>query len=276
MDQVGVLVGQSSNYVMPGQEITVTAGVGAYSSAAKPSINIGGSSVAVTNGQGSYKTIANGGGEHSIPVSVTFMDENGKPQTKTETVKYVVGTPGGAAVMLDKMNVFYIGVDNPVTIGSPTGWDKTSVSMSGGSISGNGSARTVRVSSIGNATISVIADGKPSQFQFRCKRIPDPVFKVGSGKGRMAVVEFKGQQFCRADLLGFDFDLRYTVVSATVYFGGAGFPSVAIGNINSNSLGSVSALMQRCMPGTSVAFTNIKVSGPDGTRSIDDASIQLY
>lgn len=55
MHQVGVLVGQSSNYLMPWQELTVTAGVGAYSSAAKPSISIGGSSVAVTAGQGSYK-----------------------------------------------------------------------------------------------------------------------------------------------------------------------------------------------------------------------------
>lgn len=276
MDQVGVLVGQSSSYVMPGQEITVTAGVGAYSSAAKPSINIGGSSVAVANGQGSYKVTANGGGEHSIPVSVTFTDENGKPQTKTETVKYTVGTPGGAAVMLDKMNVFYIGVDNPVTIGSSTGWEKTSVSMSGGSISGSNDKRTVRVSSIGNATISVTADGKSSQFQFRCKRIPDPVFKVGSGKARVPAVEFKNQQFCRADLLNFDFDLRYTVVSATVYFGGAGFPNPAIGNITGGSLAAVSALMARCGPGSNIAFTNIKVQGPDGVRSIDEAAIALY
>jgi gliding motility-associated protein GldM len=276
MDQVGVLVGQSSNYVMPGQEITVTAGVGAYSSAAKPSINIGGSSVAVTNGQGSYKTTANGGGEHSIPVSVTFIDENGKPQTKTETVKYTVGTPGGAAVMLDKMNVFYIGVDNPVTIGSSTGWEKTQVSMSGGSINGSNDKRTVRVSSIGNATITVTADGKSSSFPFRCKRIPDPVFKVGSGKARVPAVEFKNQQYCRADLLNFDFDLRYTVVSATVYFGGAGFPNPAIGNITGGSLAGVAALMARCGPGTNIAFTNIKVQGPDGVRSIDEAAIALY
>lgn len=80
------------------------------------------------------------------------------------------------------MNVFYIGVDNPVTIGSPTGWDKTNVSMSGGTISGQGSKRTVRVSAIGAASINVVADGKPSKFDFRVKRIPDPIFKVGSVK----------------------------------------------------------------------------------------------
>ena len=34
--KTGVLVGQSSNYLMPGQELTVTAGVGAYSSCSRP------------------------------------------------------------------------------------------------------------------------------------------------------------------------------------------------------------------------------------------------
>ena len=34
----------------------------------------------------------------------------------SKDIEYTVGIPGGAAVMLDKMNVFYIGVDNPVTI----------------------------------------------------------------------------------------------------------------------------------------------------------------
>ncbi len=277
MDQVGVLVGQSSNYVMPGDEVKVTAGVGAYSSAAKPTIVIGGSSVPVNAGQGFSTFKASGGGEKSVNVSVTFIDENGKPQTKTETVKYTVGTPGGAAVMADKMNVFYIGVDNPVTIGSPTGWDKTRVSMSGGSISGNGSKQTVRVSAIGTATITVAAEGSPAtQFQFRCKRIPDPVFKVGSGKARVPAVEFKNQQYCRADLLNFDFDLRYTVVSATVYFGGAGFPNSAIGTISGGSLAGVSALMAKCGPGSNIAFTNIKVQGPDGVRAIDEAAISLY
>jgi gliding motility-associated protein GldM len=276
MDQVGVLIGQSSNYVMPGEKLTITAGVGAYSSAAKPSISIGGSSVTVNGGQGSTEITANGGGEHSVPVSVTFIDENGKPQTKTETVKYTVGTPGGAAVMLDKMNVFYIGVDNPVTIGSPTGWDKTTVSMSGGSISGQGSKRTVRVTAIGPASINVVADGKPSKFDFRVKRIPDPIFKVGSGKVRMPAVEFKSQQFCRAELENFDFDTRYSVVSATVYFSGANFANVQTATINSNNLSGIASLIARCGPGSVVTFDNVKVSGPDGTRTIEGKSIALY
>ncbi|MEI2748529.1 MAG: gliding motility protein GldM [Ferruginibacter sp.] len=141
-DQFAALVGQSSNYVMPGEEVEITAGVGAYSKAAQPQITINGSGAALgADGRASYKFQASGAGSRSVPVSVTFTKPDGTKETKTFDVKYTVGTPGGAAVMLDKMNVFYIGVDNPVTIGSPTGWDKTTVSMSGGTISGNGSAR---------------------------------------------------------------------------------------------------------------------------------------
>ena len=275
-DKTGVLIGQSANYVMPGQEIEVTAGIGAYSSAAAPQISINGSGVSVVDGQGKYKFPASGAGPHTVPVTIRYKDQDGNEKTETKNVEYTVGTPGGAAVMLDKMNVFYIGVDNPVTIGSPTGWDKTNVSMSGGSIGGSGSNRTVRVSAIGPASITVTADGKSSQFAFRVKKIPDPVFKVGSGRPRVPAVEFKNQQFARAELENFDFDLKYSVVSATVYFSGAGFPNVQTTTLNGGGLGGLSAFLSRCGPGSVVTFDNVKVSGPDGTRGVEGRSISLY
>jgi len=276
-NEFAAIVGQSSNYVMPGEKVTITAGVGAFSTTARPEISIGGQGMTVdANGVAVKEFVAEGSGERSIPVNVTYTKPDGTKESKPYTIKYTVGTPGGAAVMLDKMNVFYIGVDNPVTIGSPTGWDKTSVSMSGGTISGGTSNRTVRVSSIGKATITVTADGKTSTFSFRVKRIPDPVFKVGSGKIRMPSVEFKNQQFCRAELEQFDFDLKFNVVSATVYFSGANFPNVATRSISSNSLAGLQAEMQKCGPGSVISFDNIKVAGPDGTRSIEGKSIALY
>ena len=276
-DQFAALVGQSSNYVMPGEDIEITAGVGAYSAAAKPVISINGTGAAVgPDGRANYKFKANGGGARSVPVKVTYTKPDGTTETKSFDVKYTVGTPGGAAVMLDKMNVFYIGVDNPITIGSPTGWDKTNVSMSGGTIGGSGSNRTVRVSAIGPASITVNADGKSSQFSFRVKKIPDPIFKVGSGRPRVPAVEFKNQQFARAELENFDFDLKYNVVSATVYFSGAGFPNVQPATLNGGGLGGLSSFLSRCGPGSVVTFDNVKVSGPDGTRSIEGRSISLY
>jgi len=276
-DQFAALVGQSSNYVMPGEEVEITAGVGAYSKAAQPKITINGSSMPLAaDGRASSKFVASGSGSRSVPVNVTYTKPDGTVETKSFDVKYTVGTPGGAAVMPDKMNVFYIGVDNPITIGSPTGWDKTQVSMTGGTITGNGSNRVVRVSALGKASITVNADKKATTFEFRCKKIPDPIFKVASGKARMPSVEFKSQSFCRADLENFDFDLKFNVVSATVYFSGANFPNPAVGQLSGNNFSSLSQFVQRCGPGSSITFDNIKVQGPDGVRSIDAKSITLY
>jgi hypothetical protein len=264
-DKASVLVGQSSNYVMPGQEITITAGVGAYSSAAQPKISINGSGSPVVDGKATYKVTASGAGNHTVPVNVTYLDQDGVSQTKTEQVEYTVGTPGGAAVMLDKMNVFYIGVPNPITISSGSGWDKTTVSMTGGTLSGSNGNRTVTVNSIGAAKIIVTADGKSTPFDFRCKRIPDPIFKVGaSSGGSIPSAVFKAQQYCRADLENFDFDARFSVVSATVFFSGAGFSTPQMAEIKGNNLGGV-AQLSMCRPGTSVIFDQVKVQGPDGT-----------
>ncbi|MEP7256319.1 MAG: gliding motility protein GldM [Ferruginibacter sp.] len=276
MDQVGVLVGQSSNYLMPGQELVVTAGVGAYSSTVKSSIAVNGSPINLVDGQGEYKTTVSGSGKHTIQVSGSFTGEDGKPVPISKTIEYVVGVPGGAAIMLDKMNVFYIGVENPITISSGSGWDKTTVSITGGTITGSGSNRVVTVTTPGTASITVTADGKSSKFDFRVKVVPDPVFKVASGKPRMPSIEVKSQQTCRAELEKFDFDTRFSVVSATVYFSGANFPNVATAAISSNSLAPLGAFLSRCGPGSVVTFDNIKVTGPGGQRVIEGRSFALY
>jgi gliding motility-associated protein GldM len=280
MDKVGILVGQNSNYLMPGQQLTVTTGVGAYSSSVKSNISINGQPVNMVNGQGEYKTTVGGAGEHTIQINGSFTNENGVAVPVHQTVNYTVGTPGGAAVMLDKMNVFYIGVPNPVTISSGTGWDKTHVSMSGGSLtpSGGPGKYTVKVNSVGKSAISVNADGKVSTYDFRVKMIPDPVVKVGpSSGGRIQSVMFKNQSFARADLAGFDFDAHFNIVSATMYFSGANFPSVQSAEIHGGSLEPVKSFLQRSIPGTSVTFDNVKVQGPDGViRSIPGPGFILY
>ena len=276
-DKTGVLVGQSSNYVMPGQEVSITAGIGAFSSAAAPQISIGGASVPVIDGKGTYKLTASGAGAKSLPVTIRYLDQDGITQTKTEEVKYVVGTPGGAAVMLDKMNVFYIGVPNPITISSGSGWDKTTVTITGGTLSGELGNRIVTVTTPGKASLTVTADGKTTPFEFRVKEIPNPVFKVGPGGTRMTSGNFKSQQYCRAELENFDFAANFSVVSATVYFSGANFSNVQTTDLKGNNLSPIASYIQRAGPGTSVTFDNVKVQGPDGKqRTIQGVGIVLY
>lgn len=256
----------SSTYLMPGEEMVVTAGVGAFNDAARPVISINGSPTALNeNGVAEKKFNVSGSGNQKIHVSISYTKPDGTVDRLEKDIDYTIGTPGGAAVMLDKMNVFYIGVPNPVTIGSPTGWDKTQVSMTGGTITGAGSKRTVTVSAIGNATINVTANGTTTPFPFRIKRIPDPIIKVGpSGGGKMQAVVFRSQQFVRADLENFDFEAKFNVTGATVYFTNPGDRNVKQVSLSSGSLAPAMEYMKTLAPGSTVIFDNIRVVGPDG------------
>ena len=272
-DKFQPIAAGSSTYLMPGQEMVVTAGVGAFNDAAKPVITIDGTTVGLNeNGVAEKKFNVSGTGNRKVHVVITYTKPDGTPDRLEKDIDYTVGIPGGAAIMLDKMNVFYIGVENPITISSGSGWDKTTVSPSGCNISGSGSNRIVTVSAIGTASITVSAEGKSSKFDFRIKRIPDPIIKVGpSGGGKMQAVVFRSQQFVRADLENFDFLAKFNVTGATIYFSNPGDRSVKQVSLTSGSLGPAAAYMQTLVPGSTVIFDNIRVVGPDGqTRTIQN------
>ena len=94
---------------------------------------------------------------------------------------------------------------------------------------------------------------------------------------KMLAVIFRRQDVCRAELKDFEFDVKYNVVSATVYFSGTNFRGVETGFINSNSLKPISNLMARCSPGTMIIFDNVKVIGPDKLiRPIQGTSYLLH
>lgn len=197
------------------------------------------------------------------------------PEVKPEEPVIVV-----TAVMFDKMNVFYIGVDNPITISSSKGWDKTKVSMTGGSLVSAGSAGKYRVKATapGNASITVNADGKISTYDFVVRNVPNPILVVGPSEGgRLQSVVFKNQQFAKVELKDFHYDYQYSIVSATVYFTGANFPTTKSASISSGSLSALQALMTKVIPGTTVVFDNVRVQGPGGpVKSIPGAGFLLY
>jgi hypothetical protein len=98
-----------------------------------------------------------------------------------------------------------------------------------------------------------------------------------AGNSKMQAAVFKAQEYCRAELKDFEFDIHYSVVSAVVYFYGANFKNVEKGNITSSSLQPVKNKMDRCVPGTVVIFDEVKVKGPDKTiRTIQGLSLVLY
>jgi gliding motility-associated protein GldM len=281
-DTYTAIVGQNSNYLMPGQELEIKAGVGAFSKAAQPVISIGGSNVAIGDeGYALYKTQAGGVGSHSVPVRISFFNQTtGKDDVREVKVDYVVGS-ANASIALDKMNVLYIGVDNPVTIAASGGGDdKTNASISSGSLSRVGPGKYIaRVNAVNdNTIISVSVDGKVAgTAQFRVRTIPEAQAYIGgkpSGENIPAGA-FKAQGGVGAGIKNFPFELSYDVVSFTftcdteddivsIPNQGAGFSS-AVRN----------AMNQHVQAGRTVTIDDIRVKGPDG-RTTKAPSLVYY
>ena len=277
------LVGQSSNYLMPGQELTITAGIGAFNADAKPSVNIDVAPVAINaNGVAEYKMTAGGTGSYTKNVVVSYFNQStGKQEQQSYQLAYTVGSPTGASVSADAVKVFYVGLDNPISVsGGSVGDEKVTVSMTNGSLTKTAPGKyIVRPGKAGTpADVTVVADGRPTTFQFKVKDVPDPVAKVGANKGgRMRVNDFKAQFGLRADLENFVFEgVKFNVNSYTIVLTGAGFPQLQYQQVSGASFDPVRPLIEKSRPGTTVTIDEIRVTGPGGGRTLPPIVFNLY
>jgi gliding motility-associated protein GldM len=222
-DRFEAIVGQNTKYLMPGQELEITAGLGAFSTQNKPTISIGGANVPVDeNGKAVWKNTINSVGTGSVHVVVSFKDQDGVAQTRPFDVAYTVGQ-SNASIALPKMNVLYIGYNNPVFVAAGgAGAEQLSVSMSGGggSISGGRGEYIARVTSqTDNCIITVSANGKVlGQQSFRVRSLPDPVATVGGEQSgaNVSAAAFKAQAGVGAYVKDFPLDLKYNVTSFSI------------------------------------------------------------
>lgn len=270
-DQFQALAVANANYVMPGDEIEVTAGVGSFSAAAKPLISINGQNIPLNAlGTAVYKTTASGTGEHNVNVVIEYTKPNGQKERVSKPIKYTVGMPSGASVFLEKMNVMYVGVDNPITIsGGSVGAEKVQVRFPGGTISRAGGDHYIaKPSQTGMSEIVVVADGKSFKFPMRLKRLPPPSgFVAGSKGGRISAAAFKAQGGMIAKLEDSEFEAPYRVVSYVLAASGGAFPNYQQSNNEGNRWsGGAKSIVDKATPGTTVFFDQIRVIGPDGRQ----------
>jgi gliding motility-associated protein GldM len=281
-DAFEAIVGQNTNYLMPGQDLEITAGLGAFSKSKLPDVYIGGSKVTLNEKGMAVQKIPGGTlGEHSVPVRVTFNDQDGKLQERTFDVKYKVGA-SNASIALDKMNVLYIGVDNPITISASGGGDdKVQVSISNGSLTKVGSGKYIaRVNKVDdNTIITVSVDGKVAGASpFRVRTIPDAMAYVG-GQPSGAQVNagaFRAQPGVAAGIKNFPFQLDYDVVSFTFTCDDDNGDIISIPVQGALFQGAVKrAIDQNVKAGRMVTIENIRVKGPDG-RVTSPSAIFYY
>src|ERR1700682_636526 len=227
-DKFEAFAGTNATYLMPGDELDVTAGIGAFSKAAVPDIYINGAKQPLNaDGVADFKTKVEGAGEHTMEVKIEYTKPDGTKELITKPVKYTVGLPSGASIFLEKMNVVYIGVDNPMTIsGGSVGREKVHVTFAtpGGTLSNTGGDHYIaRAVTPGMSKIIINANGKNFEFPIRVKNLPLPGGFIGSKKGgAISSAEFKAIVGLIARLEDSDFEAPFKVVSYTLGAEGGG------------------------------------------------------
>ena len=117
------------------------------------------------------------------------------------------------------MNVFYIGVDNPVAIsaaGVPSAQLKVESAGAGLTLNKqSGGSYIATVTNPGEATITLSGGGlTPTAFKFRVKRIPTPIPMLSDKRGGMMPNGvFKAQQGVIPVLENFDFEAKCQIQS---------------------------------------------------------------
>lgn len=171
-----------------------------------------------------------------------------------------------------KMNVLYIGVDNPMKISVPgVGAGDVSASLQGsGTLTKNSDGTyTANVTGVGKCNVAVSAkiEGKVQPMgteEFRIKRIPDPIPSLG-GKlfgGNTQPGTIKSQSGLVAMLKDFDFDAKFSIVSFQMVYSSKGeiFKAETQGPMfNAN----MKQFLDRAKPKDIIFIDEIKVVGPD-------------
>lgn len=233
-------------------------------------------------GKGVFERSGNSIGQRTWGGIIEIKGPGGEPIIRPFSAEYTVAE-GAVVVSPTKMNVFYLGVDNPVEISvSGVASNKIRATASNGVLEQRGNSYIMKAKRLGNCVIFVSAelDGKWSNVgtkDFRVKAVPDPVATVAGQKGGMIAknVLLAQQGVMAAMPPDFDFDLKFNVTEFTVMAVIQGF--VQERKVKGNLFNQeVRNLINNLSKGNPVYIQDIKAVGPDGMpRSLSTINFKL-
>lgn len=260
-------VSAEKSYVIQGEKYAADVFLSAYSSSADNiSISVNGSNLPLKEGIARYETSTSGLGERTYKVSINVKNPlTGAVENFSKEFKYEVGQRN-VAVSLDKMNVFYIGVDNPITVSAAgVSSNDVKVSASGVNVNSQGGGKyVIRATTPGEATLTVSAPGVSQTFKYRVKRIPDPTPLLGAKHRSKAMPngEFKAQGGIGAVLENFDFDAKCDVVGFEMTYLPKRQDPITKQNGGARWSSDVQGMINKAKPGDAYFFDEIKARCP--------------
>ncbi len=259
------------SYVIENEPFKARVSIGAYSNefSKSSSVYVNGKEVRLgPDGWGEFVETARGTGSRKLNLSSKVINPHTNEKFEdNSSFTYEVGNRS-AAVSPTKMNVLYIGVENPLDI-SVAGVPSSSVKVdcSGCKIRKAGSAYIAEVLKAGDVEVKVSAKDFPeTTFKFRSKRIPDPLAAVGNGinkhSGYIGNNEFKVHKEVKAILKDFDFDAPCKIVSYKVTREQKNKDPHTVGNAGQKYGAKTLRLIKKAKPGDNYYFDEIKAKCP--------------
>jgi gliding motility-associated protein GldM len=293
-DKIDARVIPKSSYVFMGEEYQAEIVVAAYDTKSNPNVRyiLGSDSLTPanyknaiplegSNGVVTLRLPGSGEGLRKFAGIIKIVNPLGDTMTFHFKDEFIVAKPG-LTISPSKMNVFYIGVDNPVDISVPGGPERIMPTISVGNIRPDG--KQWIVSGLPNGkeaivSVNAVFSGKTKSMgssTFRLKKIP--IFNALVDRNP------EGGVISRSDIpvgliqtekpVGFDFDLTYKVTSFVFVSdidGNVVERNVPGNRIPEDLLGKI----RRAKRGNRIWIENIMAVGPGGEQQLKNISYKF-
>ena len=296
-DRIEAKIIPKTNYVLQGDKYEAEVLVTAFDTKQTPEVYVlmGADEITVSNKDRAQKVDGKDGivklnfpasalGQQRYAGVIEVVSPEGERIPYKFSGEYVVAPPS-LTVAATKMNVFYIGVDNPVSISVP-GIAEANLrpNISAGTMARDpgskewivrvpqGQARTV-------ITVDALYQGETRRMgsaEFRIRRVPNPVAEIaGQLEGAIDKSTLLAAGAIIPVMRDFEFDLYFEVKSfrMTTIIGGDGISQRGTSNrFNEEMI----RLIQNSRRGQKFFFENIQAEGPDNIpRSLNPISLEI-
>ncbi|MGB0269349.1 MAG: GldM family protein [Bacteroidia bacterium] len=290
-DAIIPVVAAKTGAVVTGQTYEADILLAAYNSKADMKVFVNGSSVPVEAGVGKYKLTPQSPGTNTLDVKISVPKPGGGEEIKVGKAEFTAFAPS-AAISADALAVFYVGLENPVSISvggiDPSNYLVRIVNEKGGPtrarIIGSKGRYKVQIKKRTDARVKIqvavrLPDGRVKSMGekvFKVNRVPDPRFQCGGVefKGAVNVNALKLQKAATAVLKGFVYEgVRFKVTGYKFMAVGRRTNGPRFATSRSASLAPIKGVLGLLGSGDLMSFSDITAVGPDGTqRLLDNAS----
>jgi gliding motility-associated protein GldM len=269
--KANIVLGASSSEFTPDRMEVLVGGV--YDTTSKKLINPG-TPLVIKDGMGQYEAMTSATGEKKLQGVIKYKNARGDFEYYDFNYQYTVAPPF-SAVAADNMNIFYAGIENPVSV-SAAGFSpsdlKVTVNGCGAEAIPNGAGKFMfKVKSAGTCSVAISAKVNGVYQQqgpaktFRVKDIPPPVLKMG-GKLATTNLEFTKNEIKQvggfgAESVGFMFPVNFVVKSFEVLVQGGGTYPCSNNNLSDDAKKALANMRA----GQIAYIDNIKVLTPKQT-----------